>query len=234
MAEKIAKIYNSVAGRSMLSNDSFISTIRQKQTGWILHLVRSDLKWLGHILLKGLLFAWRHEKIPIEGKPEKTTLPDGPFTVKREHQAGDLLLWVPRQIDSILIDDLTGGYGYSHNSIDIGEVDEPTGKPVMIEVTLGQVVERKFQNEYKERAYARIPLSKIGVDTETFVDRVKSLLGEPYDTIETLTFGEIDDPAKQMCSNLAADCLPETMRREIARARRLGRRARRASLLGMS
>jgi hypothetical protein len=47
-------------------------------------------------------------------------------------------------------------------------------------------------------------------------------LGERYDDLEALTLGEIDDPAKQMCSDLAADCLPEPTRQNIAKARRLG------------
>jgi len=129
---------------------------------------------------------------------------------------------VPRWMESFIIDDLTGRFGYSHVTVDTGEVDLPTGKPVMVEVTVGQKVERKFHDEYGGRAYARIPLSKTGVDAEAFVTCVKSMLGEQYDTLEALTLGEIDDPAKQMCSSLAADCLPEAVRREIAKARRLG------------
>ena len=202
--------------------DSSLSTMGHRQMDWILRLTRSDYKWLGRILLKGLRFAWRHKPGPRGSSFEGFSVPAGPFLTQRMHEAGDLLLWVPRGIDSLLIDDLTGGFGYSHNSIDTGEVDLPTGKPVMIEVTLGQPVERKFIGEYKQRAFARIPISKAGVDAEAFVHCVKSELGEPYDSIETLTFGEIDDPAKQMCSSLASNCLPETVRRQIASARRLG------------
>ncbi len=142
---------------------------------------------------------------------------------------GDLLLWVPRRIESFIIDDLTGRFGYSHITVDNGEIDLPTGKPVMIETTVGQVVKRKFQDEYAGRAYVRIPLSKTGIDAEIFVQCIKSRLGEAYDTLEALTLGEIDDPAKQMCSSLASDCLPETVRREIAKARQL-RLVRRASV----
>ncbi len=92
----------------------------------------------------------------------------------------------------------------------------------MVEMIIGQTVERKFQDEYASRPYARVPLSKTGVDTEAFVACIKSRLGECYDDLEALTLGEIDDPAKQMCSDLAADCLPEETRRKIAKARRLG------------
>jgi hypothetical protein len=189
----------------------------------IIRLVRSDFRWLGRFLLKGLRFAYRHRPAPIESSPkEAVTYPTGPYAVNPKGQVGDLLIWVPRGIDSFLIDDLTGRYGYSHITVDTGEVDLPTGKPVMIEVTVGQVVERKFQDEYGDRGCARIPLSKTGLDGEAFVDCVKSRLGEPYDNLEALTLGEIDDPAKQMCSGLASDCLPEKVRREFAKARRLG------------
>ncbi len=98
----------------------------------------------------------------------------------------------------------------------------PTGKTVMVEVTIGQKVERKFQDEYAARPYVRVPLSKTGIDIQAFVDCVLSRLGEPYSNLEALTLGEIDDPAKQVCSSLAADCLPGSVRRDIARAKRLG------------
>ena len=131
-----------------------------------------------------------------------------------------MLLWVPRQIESFIIDDLTGGFGYSHLTIDTGEADLPTGKPVMMETTMGQVVERKFQDEYADRPYARISISKTGVETNEFVACIISKMGEPFSDIEALTLGEIDDPAKQVCSSLASECLPEIIRRNIAKARR--------------
>jgi hypothetical protein len=194
----------------------------QKPIEWITRLLDSDFKWLGHILLKGLRFAWRHRPRPIESNPkEATAYPIGPYATQRKRQVGDLLLWVPRRIDSLIIDDLTGRFGYSHITVDAGEVDLPTGKPVMIETTIGQVVERKFIDEYANRAYARIPLAKVGVDIETFITCIKSRLGEHYDSLEALTLGEIDDPTKQMCSSLVSECLPETVRHEIAKARRL-------------
>jgi len=201
---------------------SFLDRER-KPIEWFLGLVRSDFKWLGHILLKGLRFTWRHKPGPIErSSKEENSFPSGPFARQRKSQMGDLLLWVPRRIESFLIDDLTGRYGYSHVTVDTGEVDQPTGKPVMVEVTIGQKVERKFQDEYAARPYARVPLSKTGVNAEAFVTCVLSSLGEPYSNLEALTLGEIDDPAKQVCSSLAADCLPATMQQEIAKARRLG------------
>jgi hypothetical protein len=197
--------------------------VEQKLIDWILRLVRSDFKWLGRILLRGLRFAWRHKPLPTESSPkEAIATPTGPYATNRRRQIGDLLLWVPHGIESFIINDLTGGFGYSHLTVDTGEGDLPTGKPVMAEVTVGQVVERKFQDEYAGRSYVRIPLLKTGVDVEAFVACVKSRLGEPYGILEALTLGEIDDPAKQVCSSLASGCLPEAVRREIAKTRRLG------------
>lgn len=206
----------------MDQNDNSSLKVERKLIEWITRLVRSDFKWLGRTLLRGLRFAWRHQPVPTESSPkEAIASPTGPYATKRRRHMGDLLLWVPIRINSFIIDDLTGGFGYSHVTVDTGEVDLPTGKPVMAEVTVGQAVGRKFQDEYASRDYARIPLSKTGVDAEAFVACVKSRLGEPYDNLEALTLGEIDDPAKQVCSSLASDCLPETVRREIAKTRRL-------------
>ena len=197
--------------------------MERKLIEWIMRLVRSDFKWLGRILLMGLRFSWRHRPSPTEGSLKVTSsLPTGPYATKRKQEMGDLLIWVPLKIDSFIIDDVTGGFGYSHVTVDTGEVDLPTGKPVMVEITIKQVVERKFQDEYSGRPYVRIPLSKTGMDVDAFVAKVKSRMGEQYDYIDALTLGEIHDPAKEMCSSLASDCLPEAVQREIAKARRLG------------
>ena len=195
----------------------------------LMSFVRTDLIWLPRILMKGLRFAWRGRPGPVEkGSQEENAFPGGPFEMQRKGQRGDLLLWVPRHVESYLIDDLTGRYGYSHVTVDTGEVDVPTGKAVMVEVTIGQKVERKFQDEYAARPYVRVPLSRTGVDVESFVGCVLSKLGEPYSNLEALTLGEIDDPAKQVCSSLASDCLPVTVTQEIAKAKRLGLLPRRS------
>jgi hypothetical protein len=206
----------------MDQNDNSYLKVERKLIEWIIYLVRSDFKGLGRTLLKGLRFAWRHHPGPTESSSKAVAAyPTGPYAANRGGQMGDLLLWVPRLINSFIIDDLTGGFGYSHTSVDTGEVDLPTGKSVMVEVTAGQAVERKFQDEYPGRAYARIPLSKTGLDAAAFAACVLSKLGEPYDNVEALTLGEIDNPAEQVCSGLASECLPETVQREIAKARRL-------------
>ena len=149
-------------------------------------------------------------------------LPTGPYLTTRKHQMGDLLLWVPRRMDSYLIDDLTGGYGYSHSTIDTGEMDIPTQKPVMVEILQGETVMRKFQDQYGRRPYVRVPISKTGVNAEQFVDCVRSKIGEPYDNLEIITLGKIQNPAKEVCSGLVSDCLPEEERQRIAWAKEKG------------
>jgi hypothetical protein len=196
--------------RLISKNKNSVTKGELKLLGLIMPLIRSDLEWLGRILLKILRFKWHGRPIQIgQTANEVTLLPTGPFKTTRNGQSGDLLLWVPRRIDSYLIDDLTGGYGYSHATIDTGEIDLPTGKAVMVEVTIGQTVSRKFQDEYDQRAFVRVPISKTGVKVEQFVARVKSKMGEGYDDWGAITLGEIEDPAKEICSGLAADCLPQ-------------------------
>ncbi len=192
-------------------------------------LVRSELSWLGRGLLKLLRVRWRKRSMRTE---HATTAegegPIGPFRTTRLRQQGDLLLWVPRGIDSYLIDELTGGYGYSHATIDTGETDLTTGKPVMAEITVKQTVRHKFVDEYGARPYVRVPLRKAGVNIKELLACVESKMGEQYDSLDALTLGEIQDPAKEVCSGLITDCLPPDEIRSIARARRLGLLQRRS------
>ena len=145
-------------------------------------LARSPLAVVGRTVLRVLRWLWKDRAIGTEhANTADGPLPAGPFETTRPQQLGDLLLWVPRRIDSYFIDDVTGGYGYSHTTVDTGEIDVPSGKPIMAEITIGQTVERKFQDHYGRRAYARVPLSAAGVDVRQFVDCVKSKMGEQYD-----------------------------------------------------
>src|SRR5579859_2949526 len=153
--------------------------------------------------------------------------PVGPFRLGRREQSCDLLIYVPRSIESYLIDDATGSYGYSHVAVDCGEVDLSNGQPVMIESTPHVGVHRSYLDKYGPREFIRIPLAPTGIDCGKFRECIRSKLGEPYDVAEVFTWGEVDDPAKQVCSDLAADCLPTKIRSGIvheARAGRLGRR----------
>ncbi len=121
-----------------------------------------------------------------------------------------------------MIDELSGGYGYSHLAVDCGEVDIPSGRRVMVELTVGQKVHYAFQDEYGDRHFVCIPLAKAGIEVRLFCNCIRSKLGQKYDDEEALTLGVIDDPAKQICSDLATVCLPQEMRLDIARRHRAG------------
>lgn len=153
---------------------------------------------------------------------QKESLPIGPLKQRGEGHQGSLLIFVPRNAVSTLINDMTGGYGYSHLAVDCGEIDFPSGKRVMVESTFGLGVHNSFQDEYGERKFVRIPLEKAGVNAVEFCDCIRSKLGEKFDDEEALTLGLLHNPAKQMCSDLATVCLPEAMRTDIARYQRTG------------
>lgn len=148
--------------------------------------------------------------------PLDKSKPGGPFQTVAEAHKGGLLLFVPRNEVSRAIDTLTGRYGYSHMAIECGEIDVPTGRRVMIEVTMGSGVHYAFQDEYGQRPFVHIPLWKIGVDVQEFCECVHSKVGETFDNLEAITLGILDNPARQICSDLATVCLPEEMRKEIA------------------
>ena len=186
-------------------------------------LLGTGLVWIVRFAWRVLLWKLHARSIQLYlGEKEKPPLPTGPYLTTRKHQIGDLLLWVPRRMESYLIDDLTSGYGYSHSTIDTGEIDIPTQKPVMVEILQGETVMRKFQDQYGQRPYVRVPISETGVNTEQFIDCVKSKIGEPYDNLEIITLGKIQHPDKEVCSGLVSDCLPMEELQRIAWAKKKG------------
>ncbi len=148
---------------------------------------------------------------------DRSNLPTGPFRLGEEECKGSLLLFVPRNPIGEVIDKMTGGYGYSHLAIDCGEVDIPTGKRVMIEATPALGVHHAFQDQYGKRKFIRIPLRETGIDVDQYCDCIRSKLGEKYSDEEILTLGLVENPAKQICSDLATVCLPKEMLVSMAR-----------------
>ena len=153
---------------------------------------------------------------------QKAGLPSGPFRQAGAGNHGSLLIYVPRNPIGLLINASTGGYGYSHLAIDCGDIDIPSGKRVMIEATFGLGVHTSFQDEYGERKFTRIPLEKVTQNIPEFCDCVRSKIGEKFDEEEILTIGLLYDPNKQICSDLATGCLPESVRINMARFQRRG------------
>lgn len=174
--------------------------------------------------LKILRFLRRNEQPFGENKQGITPLV-GPFHLAKDSTVA-LLLFALHSPQSRLIDDLSGRYGYSHLTVDVGEIDTPTGKPVMTESMPNSPVHRSFQDEYGPRPFLRVPingwLARYGMTPAEFRACVQDKLGEAYDVVEVLTWGRIDDPVRQVCSDLAAVCLPEGMREEFARQQRAG------------
>ena len=105
-------------------------------------------------------------------------------------------------------------------AIDCGEIDEPTGRRVMIGVTSGPGVHYAFHDEYGERPFARLPLWKTSMDVGQFCECIHAKVGEKFDDLEAITLGILDNSARQICSDLATVGLPDTMRQEVARLHR--------------
>ncbi len=186
-------------------------------------LIQAGARPLAEPILDLERFRRRKDRPRIEQTPPTNPKkPTGPFKLAQDECS--LIIYVPRNIVSRLVDHMTGDYGYSHVTIDCGEIDTPTNKRVMVESMPGDVVHRAFQDEYGQRPYLRIPLNHWqGIDIHEFRKQILSKLGEAYDDEEALTWGMVDDPAKQVCSDLATVCLPESVQSDIAELHREGR-----------
>lgn len=109
---------------------------------------------------------------------------------------GDMLFFVPNDLTGRLIDLLSGGYGYSHAAVDMGN-----GK--MIEATLRDGVINSPIGKYGERQFFRVDISD-KINTNAFLDYLTGKIGFKYDILELITFGRINNPEKFTCSNLIA------------------------------
>ncbi len=158
--------------------------------------------------------TWSHKSYIDTEPPLEKKIPTGPFKTVADIA---LLLFVPRNEIGHTIDDLTGRYGYSHLAVDCGEVDQRTGRRVMIEATVPLGVHYAFQEEYGQRPFVHIPLQNTGIDVNQFCECVHSKVGEKFDNLEVITLGILDNPARQLCSDIATVCLSEEMREKIAR-----------------
>jgi hypothetical protein len=55
------------------------------------------------------------------------------------------------------------------------------------------------------------------MDVEAFCACVHARVGERFDNLEVITLGVLDNPARQICSDVATVCLPEELCRRIIR-----------------
>jgi hypothetical protein len=195
----------------------------------VMRMAQSELKPLARPLLAGIRLKRRKQPVRPDAVPVvHGEAPAGPFEVRYPEAMGDLLIFVPRSVESHLIDVATGGYGYSHVAVDCGEVDAASGVRVMIESTVKNPVWRSRQDRYGARPSVRIAILGHRAGADAFCDCVRSRLGEQYDDLEALTWGAVDDPAKQICSDLAAGCLPAEILLALAAEARAGRLRRNA------
>lgn len=200
--------------------EKFAQTEEKTVNKLVENLVKVHARPVASAILRAVKFQKRDEPVKIEPVPKPNpAIPKGPFIKNRE---GALLIFVPRDITSRFIDELSGVYGYSHVAVDCGETDQDTGKPVMIESMTGDLVRRRFLDEYGGRHFARVPIRYLAIDPESFYKCVTSKVGEKYDYLEALTWGEVDDPARQVCSNLATDCLSQSMLENIVQHYKAG------------
>ena len=189
-------------------------------------LLQSDFTLVARPIVRWVRRGRSQQPVGQESLAHSKAQPIGPFRPAGPKPACDLLIFVPRSLESYLIDEATGSYGYSHVAIDCGETDVATGKRVFVEATPHVGVHRSNLDKYGPREFIRVPLDRARVDVRRFRACVLDKLGQPYDLKEVFTWGQVDDPAKQVCSDLAADCLPPETRLAIvgrARTGRLGR-----------
>lgn len=195
---------------ALFHGERFVASAVQKLTA-------ADRHHLAHWVLNSVRLLHRNKPVDAKRAPSSHfPLPNGPFGTDDTHDCA-LLAFVPRNLKSQLIDDMTGAYGYSHVTVDCCEIDQETGKRIMTESTTEGVVHRCFQDSYGARPFVRIPLHPVGVDCAALRACVNAKLGEKYDAKEALTWGAVDDPARQICSDLAGNCLPPALREDIAR-----------------
>lgn len=138
-----------------------------------------------------------------KGETVPTSMPTGTIAEVDDCHCAILLFEASDELGRI-IDRLTGGYGYSHVAIDCCEIEQETGKRLMIEAT-GSGVERSYQDRYGDRRVERIVLNIDNCDD--FCNSVKAKIGQSYDITEAITMGLIDSDNAQICSGLAKNGL---------------------------
>lgn len=153
-------------------------------------------------------------------KESKVSMPSGPFH-KADGCSCAILLFAPSDPIGEAIDVATGNYGYSHAAIDCCEIDEKTGKRVIIEAT-EKGVHRSFIDAYGDRPYERIEVASKGIDCEAFCKCIKEKIGQPFDYKEAVSRGKGDDPKKQICSGLIKECFPDSVLKQIEEAVKKG------------
>lgn len=117
-----------------------------------------------------------------------------------------VLLFEPDD-SSRVIDEITGGYGFSHVALDGCEVDEQ-GRPLLIDCQPGIGVARVLADSYDGRGRARVwmPLC----EGRELYGCVRGRVGQPYDLLG-LVWPSEGLESGLICSQLIYECLPQRL-----------------------
>jgi len=120
----------SLLGRHERQTKHSFSNVEQHLIDWVLRLVRSDSKWLGTYPVEGAAVRLAPQAHPNRKQSSSgDRRPYWPYAIRPRQQTATCCCGCHTEVESCLIDDLTGGFGYSHLTVDTGEGDLPTGSP---------------------------------------------------------------------------------------------------------
>lgn len=125
------------------------------------------------------------------------------------HGVRGIVLVAPFDIDTAAVDRVTGGRGYGHAGLFVGEVDR-TGRPVAIDssITAGGVFRRLLADIVRDVRFVVVPVDCV----ERAYERAATRVGEPYHRGALL--GQAPREGCSTCSHLVWSCLD---RRDRAR-----------------
>ena len=115
---------------------------------WVIkRMYDNDVELLAHTLLRLVRLWHRHRPVRDDPGPVANPAdPQGPFAGSRKDQVGDMLIFVPRSLESYLIDTATGRYGYSHVAIDCGGKDGSINQCANVTRNAGRMVVTAIQH----------------------------------------------------------------------------------------
>lgn len=124
--------------------------------------------------------------------------------------ARGIVLVEPFDLDTAAVDRVTGGHGYGHAAIFLGEVDRD-GRPVAIDssIAAGGVFRRLLSAIVRHVAFVVLPVAGV----ERAYARAAARVGEPYDTRALWGWAPRDGCAT--CSHLVWSCLDRRPRARV-------------------
>lgn len=111
------------------------------------------------------------------------------------------------------IDRKTGRWGYSHVSIDGGEIDKKTGEPLIFDADDRDGVIRRPRSYYNGRRFVEVELSDLA-GAEAY-GAARMMIGTPYDTMELIGPRNQNPRDGIVCSTFVWHCMPQSIRDQI-------------------